>query len=84
MLLLISYSPRPVYELATTPETTNGGPSPKAVPSLKETLDWLKETLPLGAVHYVVTSGGAPILINEQAAVSSLDSCTAVFGVPSR
>jgi len=39
----------PVDEHERTPETTNGGPS------LRETLDWLKEKIPLGAVNYVTS-----------------------------
>jgi len=56
-------------------------------PSLKETLDWLKEKLPLGIVHYVVTNcnpktcvNGIPISIVDQATAWSLDSCSATFG----
>ena len=49
-------------------------------PSLKETLDWLKEKIPLGTVNYVRSVDGTAVSINEQSVVYSLDSCTGVFG----
>jgi hypothetical protein len=50
--------------------------------SLKETLDWLTETVPLGTVNYVASSkGGVPVSWNEHAAAFSLESCTGVLGV---
>jgi S1-C subfamily serine protease len=50
-------------------------------PSLKETLDWLKEKIPLSAVHYVEDWNGlaTPAFSasqNEHATIVSLDSCT--------
>jgi hypothetical protein len=49
-------------------------------PSLKETLDWLKEKIPLGAVNYGGTFQGSSIHVNEHSVVFSLDSCTGAFG----
>lgn len=56
-------------------------------PSLKETLDWLKEKIPLGIVHQVTTNcdprtcvNGIPISSVLQSTVWSLDSCTAALG----
>jgi hypothetical protein len=68
----------------------NGSPKPAPEsnangPSLRETLDWLKEKIPLGTVNYVaspVSPNGftAPISTNVQSVVFSLDSCTGAFG----
>jgi hypothetical protein len=67
-----SGSPKP------TPELHSDGPS------LKETLDWLKEKIPLGTVNFVrtVVSNGVStaIPVNTQSVVFSLDSCTGVVG----
>lgn len=51
-------------------------------PSLRETLDWLKETIPLGTANLVVydTRDAQTISINRQAIVWSLESCTAELG----
>jgi hypothetical protein len=53
-------------------------------PSLKETLDWLKEKIPLGVVQYVRSINGLNVNVTDsvirQAAVWSLDSCTAIVG----
>jgi TonB family protein len=50
-------------------------------PSLKGTLDWLKEKIPLGAVHYTLRFNDAFAgQMSEQSVAVSLDSCTAVTG----
>jgi S1-C subfamily serine protease len=51
-------------------------------PSLKETLDWLKETIPLGTANLVVYAAkeGFTVSVNKQAKVWSLESCTAELG----
>ena len=64
----------------TSAAETSGGPS------LKETLDWLKEKLPLGPVHYVVdprSNNGTTYSVTDQSTVWSFDSCTVVFGTVS-
>lgn len=53
---------------------------PKDGPSLQETLDWLKEKIPLGNVHYQASSYGSVDSFNTQATVWSFDSCSVVFG----
>jgi S1-C subfamily serine protease len=47
-------------------------------PSLKETLDWLKEKIPLGTVRYLQSWHNDVHSINGQATVWSLDSCKVV------
>jgi hypothetical protein len=54
-------------------------------PTLKETLDWLKEKIPLGVIQYVrsinsLQSRNVTDSVTRQATVWSLDSCTAVLG----
>lgn len=55
-------------------------------PSLRDTLGWLKENLPRGWIHsqvrrpFGLMRGVALVSIVERPTVSSLDSCTAVFG----
>jgi hypothetical protein len=49
-------------------------------PSLKETLDWLKEKIPLGTVRYLQSMHNDVSSINGQATVWSLDSCKVVVG----
>jgi hypothetical protein len=50
--------------------------------SLKETLYWLKENIPLGTVNYMVNSKrGVPVSWTEHATVFGLDSCTGMFDV---
>jgi len=51
-------------------------------PSLKETLDWLKEKIPLAAVEWVhqLEGSGRQESVNFQSKVWSLDSCNAVLG----
>ena len=49
-------------------------------PSLKETLDWLKEKIPLGAVTYVTSDGRTAISQNERSVAFGLDSCTGALG----
>jgi hypothetical protein len=55
----------------STTEAQNSGPS------LKETLDWLKEKILLGNIHYVTTANA----VNVQSAAWGMDSCTVVFGL---
>jgi hypothetical protein len=51
-------------------------------PSLRETLDWLKEKIPLAAVQWVwsVGTSGRQQSVKLQSKVWSLDSCDAVLG----
>jgi hypothetical protein len=51
-------------------------------PSLKETLDWLKEKLPLGVIQYVRSINETNTIqsIILQTTAWSLDSCTAIIG----
>ncbi|MGD0669242.1 MAG: trypsin-like peptidase domain-containing protein [Bryobacteraceae bacterium] len=61
----------------STPDAQSGGPS------LKETLDWLKEKIPMGITHWVSLSALAWGLTDShslQSAVWSFDSCTVEFG----
>jgi hypothetical protein len=50
-------------------------------PSLKETLDWLREKIPLGTRSFVESEDGHSFAITDQSSVWSFDSCTVVFGV---
>jgi S1-C subfamily serine protease len=45
--------------------------------TLKETLDWLKEKIPVGTIHYATTTN----VVSVQSTVWGIDSCTAVFGL---
>ena len=53
-------------------------------PSLKETLDWLKEKIPLGTVHFEhsLSDGERAYVysVNRQSTVWSMDSCLVVIG----
>ena len=52
-------------------------------PSLKVTLDWLKEKIPMGITHWVSSStapGGLMDSHSRQSVVWSFDACTAEFG----
>jgi hypothetical protein len=50
-------------------------------PSLKETLDWLKEKIPLATVHSVRSSeAGIAVAGTFESRVWALDSCTVAFG----
>lgn len=49
-------------------------------PSLKETLGWLKEKLPLGTTYYEYYADKLVWSVNIQSTVWSLDSCAGVFG----
>ena len=49
-------------------------------PSLKETLDWLKEKIPLGTVRYLQSMQNNLSSINGQGTVWSLDSCKVIVG----
>ena len=80
--MLLEQMPRSLVGTASAAEEGGG-------PSLKETLDWLKEKIPLGVVHYVESDnrfndGGRDrrthSSIAEQSAVWRSDSCTVVFG----
>jgi len=64
---------------------TLGGRTPSeqgSKPLLKETLDWLKEKIPLGVVQYVRSLNGRNVIqsVTLQATAWSLDSCTAIIG----
>jgi S1-C subfamily serine protease len=48
--------------------------------SLNETLDWLKEKIPLATVQYVRLMGGWTESVNVQSKTWSFDSCTVEFG----
>lgn len=47
-------------------------------PSLKETLDWLKENIPLAAMHYVSSLGGTKD-VTRRTIATRFDSCTISF-----
>ena len=49
-------------------------------PSLKETLGWLREKIPLGTTQYNYYANRLTESVNVQSAVWSLDSCASVFG----
>jgi len=51
-----------------------------AGPSLKDTLDWLKEKIALGSAHCVRSDDLAAVSMSEQSTAFSLDSCTGVLG----
>jgi hypothetical protein len=57
-----------------TPESNTNGPS------LKETLDWLKEKIPLATVHSVRSDAGIAVAGTFESTVWALDSCTVAFG----
>lgn len=55
--------------------------SNSADPSLKDTLEWLRENIPLGSVHCIIeASNGMAVSMTEQSSVFRLDSCTVVVG----
>jgi S1-C subfamily serine protease len=58
----------------STPEPTDSSPS------LKATLGFLREKIPLGIVHYVHSSDAIPLSVVDQAALWAFDSCTVIFG----
>src|ERR1019366_9401012 len=61
--------------------TTSTGRERSSRVSLKETLDWLKEKIPLGALHYQRRTSGLVASYVEQPTMSgSSASCTGVFG----
>ena len=49
--------------------------------SLKETLDWLREKIPLGIVQFSGTLNGENSFFSAHQTVRSLDSCTATIGL---
>lgn len=55
-------------------------PSPPTGPSFKETVDWLKEKIPLGIVHYIESGNSTEVSMTEQSSVFKFDSCTGVVG----
>ena len=62
--------------------SSKGGPERVVSgPSLQETLDFLKEKIPLGVVNFVTSTAfaGTTVAMNEQSRVFSLNSCTGVF-----
>jgi hypothetical protein len=59
---------------------SSAGPeAPGIGKSLKETLDWLKQYIPLATANFVKSTDGTSVSINERSAVLSLESCTGVF-----
>lgn len=62
--------------LAATP---SGLPKSISSPSLKETLDWLREKLPLAVVQYSYVLGGQPNSMTIRKKAWNLDSCVAVI-----
>jgi hypothetical protein len=56
----------------TTAQKTDG-------PSLKETLDWLKEKIPLAANHYVFKGVVIPKDVTVRTLPTHFDSCTVSF-----
>ena len=51
-------------------------------PSLKGTLDWLKEKVPIGATEWIeLTGSNRTVKFDRQSTAWSLDSCTVVIGV---
>ena len=46
-------------------------------PSLQETLDWLKDKIAVGAIHYDTAVNG----VNVQSTIWRMDSCTVTFGL---
>jgi hypothetical protein len=52
----------------------------QSAPSLKETLEWLKQTLPIGSLGYIESHGGHTVYDKWDLTVWHLDSCTGVFG----
>ena len=64
----------PLTDNTVSPETTGGGPS------LKETLDWLKQTLPLAATHYTYESKNAVVKdVTLRTLPAHFESCTVSF-----
>lgn len=53
-------------------------------PSLKETLDWLREQLPLAVVNLYYYSDGRPNSVTTRALAWNLDSCVAVIDSETR
>jgi S1-C subfamily serine protease len=55
---------------------------PESGPTLRETLDWLKEKIPLGAVAWVQSDkqDGVKASVSHQSQAWSIDSCTIVVG----
>jgi hypothetical protein len=57
-----------------TPKPTASGPS------AKDTLDWLKEKIPLATVQSVRSEGEIPVSATFESTVWTFDSCTVAFG----
>jgi hypothetical protein len=49
-------------------------------PSLKETLDWLKEKIPLATTQYVASFAGEQLAVTVRGFATDFDSCIVVFG----
>ena len=49
-------------------------------PSLKETLDWLKEKIPLATTQYVASFAGEQLAVTVRGFATDFDSCNVVFG----
>src|ERR1017187_3658150 len=67
--------------LTQSAQPDSAGDTPRNGPSLKETLDWLKEKIPLATVHSVRSSeAGIAVAGTFESRVWALDSCTVAFG----
>jgi hypothetical protein len=64
--------------LLCSAQNTNSAPA--GGPSLKETLDWLREKIPLGVIKQYSNCGIAPCSTTMQNRVWNLDSCNATIG----
>jgi TonB family protein len=75
------HEPMTLDQMRASLSTVSTAEQPTKEPSLRETLDWLKEKIPLGAVHYTMRSNdGFAGQMSEQSVALSLDSCTAIAG----
>lgn len=75
----------PCHGIQKAPSQSDGK-GPASSPSLKETLDWLKEKIPLAVMHYVVdmrktlgTNMGNSKDISIKTVPVKFESCTVVF-----
>ena len=75
------HEPISLEQMRSRLTTTSTGSERSSRVSLKETLDWLKEKIPLGALHYQRRTSGLVASYVEQPTMSgSSASCTGVFG----
>jgi hypothetical protein len=63
---------------AVTPQGGTTGPT------ISETLDWLREKIPLGIVRYTMRLSGFDYRTTDQGTIWSLDSCSVVLGETAR